>query len=117
VTARCAKGWVSRLITTQTDRHLYHTTGLHCGEINELCEKIRTEVPADEQTWPPILGLHLSVVVTLAYLRRNRVQDELAETYGVSQPTISRAITTLTPLINKVLEVLVPTAEELDPAQ
>ena len=37
------------------------------------------------------LGFELlgSVVVTLTYLRRNRVQCELAETYGVSQSTLA----------------------------
>ena len=64
--------------------------------------------------WPPILGLFKSVVVTLTYMRRNRVQAELAETYGVSQPTISRAITVITPLIEKALRDYVPTADELD---
>ncbi len=57
------------------------------------------------------------MVVTLAYTRRNRVQEELAETCGVSQPTISRAITTVTPLIERVLRPFVPTADELDPAE
>jgi DDE superfamily endonuclease len=38
------------------------------------------------------------VVVTLAHLRRNLVQWELAETYLVSQSTISRAISAVTPL-------------------
>ena len=49
--------------------------------------------------WPPILGLFSSMVVTLAYLRRNRAQAELAEAFGFSQSTISRAITGLTPLL------------------
>jgi hypothetical protein len=35
-------------------------------------------------TWPPILGLFMSVVVTLTSLRRNRVQAEIGESYGVS---------------------------------
>ena len=48
---------------------------------------------SERREWPPILGLGYSVVVTLTYLRGNRVQCELAETYGVSQlTTISRAI-------------------------
>jgi hypothetical protein len=54
------------------------------------------------------------MVVTLTYLRRNRVQAELAETFDVSQPTISRAITALTPVINDILSIAVPTAEDLD---
>lgn len=35
----------------------------------------------EEQTWPQILGLFKSVVVALTYMRRDRVQAELAETY------------------------------------
>jgi hypothetical protein len=47
-------------------------------------------------------------------MRRNRVQAELAETCGVSQPTISRAITGVTPLLGKVLKEYVPPADDLD---
>jgi len=47
-------------------------------------------------------------------MRRNRVQDELAETFGVSQSTISRAVTWLTPLLGSVLGDYVPTPEDLD---
>jgi hypothetical protein len=58
--------------------------------------------------------LFTAVVVTLTYLRRNRVQIELAETYGVSQPTISRAVASLTPVLGRVLADYVPVAEDLD---
>jgi len=51
------------------------------------------------------------------YLRRNRVQCELAETYAVSQSTISRAISTVTPLLARALARFVPVAEELVPGQ
>jgi hypothetical protein len=64
--------------------------------------------------WPPILGLFRSITVALTYMRRNRVQDELAETFGVSQSTISRAVTWLTPLLGSVLGDYVPTPEDLD---
>ena len=47
-------------------------------------------------------------------MRRNRVQAEIAETYGVSQPTISRAIWAITPLLMNVLLDFVPTADDLD---
>ena len=104
-----------RLNLKQTDRHLYSTTGLHKSEILDLCEMIRREVPMSDRSWPPILGLYTSLVVTLTYLRRNRVQEELAETYGVSQSTISRAIAAITPLAEKLLRKFVPTADELDP--
>jgi hypothetical protein len=94
---------------------LYSTTGLHASEILDVCERIHRAAPESERTWPPTLGLYASVVVTLAYIRRNRVQEELAETYGVSQSTVSRAIAAVTPLLDKALRPFVPTAEELDP--
>ncbi len=61
-----------------------------------------------------LFGLYRSVVVTLTYLRRNRIQAGIAEAFDVSQPTISRAICTLTPMIETVLRECVPTAEDLD---
>jgi len=64
--------------------------------------------------WPPILGLNNALIVTLTYLRRNRVQEEIAEDYGVSQPTISRAISAITPLLVQVLLEYIPTADDLD---
>ena len=64
--------------------------------------------------WPPILGLNNALTVTLTYLRRNRVQEEIAENYGVSQPTISRAISAITPLLVQVLLEYVPAADDLD---
>jgi hypothetical protein len=93
---------------------LYHTTGFTRDRITDLCALIHTETIGAKRTWPPILGLFKSVVVTLTYLRRNRVQAELAETYDVSQSTISRAIATMTPLLGNVLGRYVPTADELD---
>jgi hypothetical protein len=94
---------------------LYPTTGLHASEILDTCERIHRAAAESKRNWPPILGLYGSVIVTLAYLRRNRVQEELAETYGVSQATISRAIASITPLLDEALRPFVPTADELDP--
>jgi hypothetical protein len=95
---------------------MYHTTGLTRDQIVELCVRVNAAV-ADGGTvsWPPILGLFKSVVVTLTYLRRNRVQAEIAESFGVSQPTISRAVTAMTPVLGQVLADAVPVAEDLDP--
>ena len=93
---------------------MYHTTGFSRDEIDELCARIEASLDGKESPWPPILGLFKSIVVTLTYLRRNRIQAELAETYDVSQSTISRAITALTPLLGSVLLCCVPTADELD---
>jgi hypothetical protein len=95
---------------------MYHTTGFTNAEIAELARLVKNAKKDNgETTWPPILGLFNSVAVTLAYLRRNRVQAELAETFGVSQPTISRAVTSLTPILGRILTDYVPVAEDLDP--
>jgi hypothetical protein len=59
--------------------------------------------------------LFKSVVVVLTYLRRNRVQAEIAETFGVSQSTVSRAVTGLTAVLGAVVQQGVPVAEDLDP--
>jgi hypothetical protein len=93
---------------------MYFTTGFSRERIVDLCAMIHAETTGDHQPWPPILGLFRSVTVALAYMRRNRVQAELAEACGVSQPTISRAITGITPLLGKVLSEHVPTADDLD---
>src|SRR5665647_3973686 len=54
---------------------MYHTTGFTKDEIRELCVMVRDVRAADRLiTWPPVLGLWNSIAVTLAYLRRNRVQ-------------------------------------------
>jgi hypothetical protein len=94
---------------------MYHTTGFTKAQIGEMCDAV--EVMAREtgkDLWPPILGAYAAMVVTLTYLRRNRVQAELAETYGVSQSTVGRAIAALTPALGKILADFVPVAEELD---
>jgi hypothetical protein len=98
---------------------MYYTTGFSRAEIQDLCALVAevqsSTLSAERREWPPILGLGGSVVVTLTYLRRNRVQCELAETYGVSQSTISRAIAVITPLLSRALAGYVATAEDLKP--
>ena len=62
---------------------MYHTTGLTKARIAELCAKIEArEIKPGMRRWPPIPGLHDALTVTLTYLRRNRVQEEIAEDYG-----------------------------------
>jgi len=55
-----------------------------------------------------------ALTVTLTYMRRNRVQQEMAQAYGVSQPTISRAISAITPLLVLALLEYIPMADFLD---
>ena len=94
---------------------MYHTTGLTKARITELCARIEDRgIKPGMRPWPPILGLRNALTVTLTYLRRNRVQEEIAEDYGVSQPTISRAISAITPILVQVLLECVPAADELD---
>jgi hypothetical protein len=94
---------------------MYHTTGFTKDQIEELCALISAvKVEETAVVWPPVLGLFNSVVVTLTYLRRNRVQAEIGEAFGVSQPTISRAVTALTDVLERVLADYVPVAEDLD---
>jgi hypothetical protein len=72
---------------------VYHTTGFTRDEIVELYAHVHAvneaAVESEKVVWPPILGLFISVVVTLTYLHRNRIQAEIGESYGVSQSTIN----------------------------
>ena len=94
---------------------MYHTTGLTKAQKTELCAKIEARgIKPGMRPWPPILGLPNALNVTLTYLRRYRLQQEIAEDYGVSQPTISHAISAITPLLVQALLEYVPTADSLD---
>ena len=91
---------------------MYHTTGFAKDEIIDLCALVyANEENCDIDPWPPSLGLYKSVVIALTYMRRNRVQQELAETYKTSQPTISRANSRITSRLAIALAPFVPTAE------
>jgi hypothetical protein len=95
---------------------VYHTTGFDREEIIDLCIRINSVQPeTGSSNWPPCLGLFKSVVATLTYMRHNRTQAEIGESLGVSQPTISRAISAVTPLIPETTREFVPTADDLDP--
>ncbi len=64
---------------------MYYTTGFTEDEIIDLCALVYAPEPkCDVDPWPPSLGLFKSVVIALTYLRRNRVQQGLAETYNTS---------------------------------
>jgi Helix-turn-helix of DDE superfamily endonuclease len=93
-----------------------HTTGFDREEIIDLCIRINSaERGTDAPDWPPCLGLFKSVAATLTYMRHNRTQAEIGESLGVSQPTVSRAISAITPLIPQSVREFVPTADDLDP--
>jgi DDE superfamily endonuclease/Helix-turn-helix of DDE superfamily endonuclease len=103
-------------VLTKAGRRMYYTTGFPRAEISDLCEMaLRAASESGKAGWPPCLGLYKSVVVTLSYMRRNRVQAELAESYGISQPTVSRAISAIMPLLEKGLAGVAPTADDIGP--
>ena len=100
----------------RTGHHVHHTTGFDREEIIDLCIRINSVQPgAGSPNWPPCLGLFKSVVAALTYMRHNRTQAEIGESLGVSQPTISRAISAVTPLVPEATREFVPTADDLDP--
>ena len=52
---------------------------------------------------PPSLGVLTSVQITMLYLQENLRQQALASIFGISQPTISRAINTVLNILDVVL--------------
>ena len=108
--------WLPRLIQRKRAIGMYHTTGFSRDEVVNLCILVNSaeRVPGALK-WPPILGLFKSVAVALTYMRHNRTQAEIGESFGVSQPTISRAISVVTPFLAQVLADGVPAADDLDP--
>jgi len=95
---------------------MYNTTGFTRDELIDICVLIASvERDPDAMMWPPCLGLFKSVVAALSYMRHNRTQAEIGESLGVSQSTISRAISAVTPLIPEAVREFVPTADDLDP--
>jgi hypothetical protein len=95
---------------------VYFTTGFDREEIVNLCVLINSvEREPDATKWPPCLGLFKSVAAALTYMRHSRMQAEIGESLGVSQPTISRAVSAITPLIPEATREFIPTADDLDP--
>ncbi len=77
-------------------------TGLVDDQVSDLVARV-----ASHGLWRlrrrRALDAHRSVTVVLLYLRHNLSQPVLAELFGCSQPTISRLITQLLPLLTEVL--------------
>jgi hypothetical protein len=95
---------------------MYYTTGFDTDSIVDICTRIAcAEIPEELKNWPPSLGLFGSVAVTLCYMRHNDCQAKICEEFGVSQPTVSRAISVVTPLLAECMREFAPTADDLDP--
>lgn len=90
-------------------------SGLDDEQLDELEELVGglLETPWDkEEGRPRELTLREALIVACGYLRQNIIEDVWADIFGVAQSTISRYITFLTPLVEKVTEADRPTAED-----
>ena len=61
---------------------------------------------------PKSCGLYQAVEIACMYLRQNVIQEFLGDMRKISQPTVSRIVTTLVPVVKTVLTEFVPAAEE-----
>ncbi|MDI1463433.1 transposase [Catellatospora sp. KI3] len=77
-------------------------TGLTRDQVDDLVERV-----TGHGLWPlrrrRALDPRRAVVAVLLYLRHNLSQPLLAELFGCSQPTISRLVTLLLPVLTEVL--------------
>lgn len=91
------------------------TTGLAITQIQELVVRVRRALA---KPWnnaigrPKSLGLYRAVEVACMYLRQNGTQELIGDLRDVSQPTVSRIISVLVPIVKTVLEEFVPDATE-----
>jgi hypothetical protein len=90
-------------------------SGLSSEQLDELEEHIALLLgtPWDSGIGRPReLTLREAIIVSSGYARQNIIEEVWAEIFETSQPTISRAITEVTPLIEKATAEFRPTAEE-----
>lgn len=90
-------------------------SGLDSEQLDELEERVaaRLEKPWDKGAGrPKELSFREAIIVACGYARQNIIEEVWAEIFDVSQPTISRVITVVTPLIDGATEDFRPDAEE-----
>ncbi len=93
----------------------YRTTGLMVTQMQELVRRVNEALhkPWNKRTGrPKSLGLYQAVEVACIYLRQNAAQEFIGDMRDASQPTISRYVAELVPIVKAVLEEFVPSAEE-----
>jgi hypothetical protein len=61
---------------------------------------------------PKSCGLYRAVEVACMYLRQNAPQEFIGDMRGISQPTVSRIVAKLVPIVKFVLEEFVPSAAD-----
>jgi hypothetical protein len=91
------------------------TTGLLASQMQELVWRVNNALP---EPWhkktgrPKAYGLYQAVQIACMYLRQHGTQEFLGDLHDTSQPTISRSVTKLVPIVKAVLEEFVPDAKE-----
>ena len=94
----------------------YHrTTGLMLTQTQELVRRVNEvlDKPWNNRTGrPKSLGLYKAVEAACMYLRQNATQEYIADMRDASQPTISRYVAVLVPIVKSVLEEFAPSASD-----
>jgi hypothetical protein len=94
---------------------MYNTTGFTATELPELLITVIDYTNSNGIPLPRHSSLTLlrQIHACLIHIRRNRTQADIAETLGVSQPTISRVVSEWTDIIATALAQFVPTGDDL----
>jgi hypothetical protein len=89
---------------------LQATTRITDEQVAQIAERVQMILGGWEKTRgaPRSLTITEAVRATIMYMRHNITEECIGDLYGVSQPTISRCITLLTPLVGDVTEEHVP---------
>jgi hypothetical protein len=85
------------------------------SQMEELVRRVhgRLEKPWNMKTGrPKSCGLYCAVEIACMYIRQNSTQEFLGDLRGISQPTVSRTVAALVPVVRSVLEEFVPSAED-----
>jgi hypothetical protein len=78
------------------------------GRVNDALDK-----PWNNRTGrPKSLGLYKAVEAACMYLRQNATQEFIGDMRDTSQPTISRYVTVLVPLVKSLLEEFTPSVAD-----
>jgi len=97
----------------------YHrTTGLTDPQMQELVRRVDQALNDKGDPWhkkvgrPKSRGLYQAVEEACLYLRQNATQEFIGDLRSISQPTVSRTVKALVPVVKAVLEEYVPSAED-----
>jgi hypothetical protein len=93
----------------------YRTTGLMHDQMQELVCRVHGTLKAPWRMRtgrPKSCGLYKAVQIACMYLRQNVTEEFIGDMNEISQPTVSRIVTNIVPLVKAVLEEFVPDARE-----